>query len=142
MTELAGHLVDRVLPEVPVRQWVLSLPWSLRYLLAFDAALCRDVLAVFIRVVFGWLRRRAAGQGVADGQCGAVTVIQRFGYRRSYCDLLHEQRLDRPPSCGFRAVSTRPRGARASWRCPRQSPATTPDGAPGSRCARPSPARA
>src|SRR5262249_17479771 len=79
MTELAAHLVDRVIPHVPVRQWVLSLPWSLRYLLAFDAALCRDVLAVFIRVVFGWLRRGAARYGVAAGRGGAVTVIQRFG---------------------------------------------------------------
>jgi len=29
--------------------------------------------------VFGWLRRWAARHGVADGQCGAVTVMQRFG---------------------------------------------------------------
>jgi drug/metabolite transporter (DMT)-like permease len=29
MTELAAHLVDRVIPEVPGRQWVLSLPGSL-----------------------------------------------------------------------------------------------------------------
>lgn len=29
MAETAAHLVDHVLPEVPVRQWVLSLPvWS------------------------------------------------------------------------------------------------------------------
>jgi hypothetical protein len=69
---------------------VLSLPWSLRYQLAFDAALCRDVLAGFIRVVFGWRRRRAASEGIRDSRCGAVTVIQRFGCRRSYCDLLHE----------------------------------------------------
>ena len=27
MTELAAHLVDGVFPDVPVRQWVLSLPW-------------------------------------------------------------------------------------------------------------------
>ena len=68
-----------MIPDVPVRQWVLSLPWSLRYQLAFDAPLCRDVLAVFIRVVFGWLRRRAARRGIRDSHCGAVTVIQRFG---------------------------------------------------------------
>jgi hypothetical protein len=37
------------------------------------------VLAVFIRVVFGWWRRRAARRGIGDSQCGAVTVIQRFG---------------------------------------------------------------
>lgn len=79
MSELAAHLVDHVIPDVPVRQWMLSLPWSLRYQLAFDPALCRDVLAIFIRVVFGWLRRTAARHGIRDGQCGAVTVIQRFG---------------------------------------------------------------
>lgn len=45
-TALAAQLVDRVVPDVPVRQWVLSLPWSLGYQMAFDAALCRDVLAV------------------------------------------------------------------------------------------------
>lgn len=79
MSELAAHFVDRVIPHVPVRQWVLALPWSLRYLLAFDAALSAEVPAVFIRVVFDWLRATAAQQGVGDGQCAAVTVIQRSG---------------------------------------------------------------
>lgn len=45
MSALAAQLVDRVIPHVPVRQWVLSLPWLLRYQLAFDAGLCRAVLA-------------------------------------------------------------------------------------------------
>ena len=31
MAERAAHLVDRVLPDVPVRQWVLSVPYRLRY---------------------------------------------------------------------------------------------------------------
>jgi len=39
MADTAAHLVDRVLPEVPVRQWVLSLPFALRYRLAYDAHL-------------------------------------------------------------------------------------------------------
>jgi hypothetical protein len=34
MADTAAHLVDRVFPEVPVRQWVLSLPYGLRYRLA------------------------------------------------------------------------------------------------------------
>jgi hypothetical protein len=33
MTERAAHLVDHVFPDVPVRQWVLSLPPKIRYLL-------------------------------------------------------------------------------------------------------------
>jgi hypothetical protein len=79
MSELAAQLVERVIPPVPVRQWVLSLPWTLRYQLAFDAGLCGAVLAVFIRVVFGWLAATAARQGLRSARCGAVTAIQRFG---------------------------------------------------------------
>ena len=44
MADTAAHLVDRVLPEVPVRQWVLSLPFGLRYRLADDAPLTSAVL--------------------------------------------------------------------------------------------------
>jgi len=80
MADTAAHLVDRVLPEVPVRQWVLSLPFALRYRLAYDAPLVRDVLDVFVRCVFASLRRRARKQGaIARGHCGAVTFVQRFG---------------------------------------------------------------
>jgi hypothetical protein len=76
----SAHLVDRVLPEVPVRQWVLSLPFALRYRLAYDAALTTAVLGVFVRTVFASLRRRARKKwGVTRGRCGAVTFVQRFG---------------------------------------------------------------
>ena len=34
MVETAAHLIDDVLPPVPVRQWVLSFPWPLRLLFA------------------------------------------------------------------------------------------------------------
>src|SRR2546427_9008335 len=34
MADTAAHLVDSVFPHVPVRQWVLSLPFALRYRLA------------------------------------------------------------------------------------------------------------
>jgi len=63
-----------------VRQWVLSLPFSLRYRLAYDAPLASAVLAVFVRAVFASLRRRARRQwGLARSQCGAVSFVQRFG---------------------------------------------------------------
>lgn len=45
-------------PEVPIRQWVLSFLASLRYRLAYDSRLVRDVLGIFIRAVFASLRRR------------------------------------------------------------------------------------
>jgi hypothetical protein len=79
MTALAAHLVDEVLPLVPVRQWVLTLPYRLRYMLAWDHTLCRAVLGVYIRALLGFQRRQARKSGISGGHGGAVTVIQRFG---------------------------------------------------------------
>jgi hypothetical protein len=79
MAERAAHLVDHVLPDVPVRQWVLSLPYRLRYLLAWDHDLCRAVVGVYVRAVLGFLRARARRNGVANGRSGGVVIIQRFG---------------------------------------------------------------
>ena len=100
MVERAAHLVDAVLPDVPVRQWVLSLPLRLRFRLAWDHDLCRAVIGVFVRAVFATLRRRAAWRpsevtrattggpevqrrpvtgGVPGGRGGAVAILQRFG---------------------------------------------------------------
>jgi hypothetical protein len=73
-------LVDRVLPTVPIRQWVLSLPFELRYRLAYDSGLVREVLRIFIQTVFSSLRRRARQyRGIRKAQCGGVTFVQRFG---------------------------------------------------------------
>jgi hypothetical protein len=81
MADTAAHLVDRVLPRVPVRQWVLSLPFGLRYRLAHDRELTADVLRVFVRAIFSSLRRRTRPKRVGAGTAlgGAVTFVQRFG---------------------------------------------------------------
>jgi hypothetical protein len=49
MTERAAHLVDAVLPWVPVRQWVLTMPYRLRYQMAWNHGLSRAVLRVYTR---------------------------------------------------------------------------------------------
>jgi hypothetical protein len=80
MADTAAHLVDRVFPERPTRQWVLTLPIPLRYRVAYDRNLCSDVLGVFIRTVSRSLRRRAKRHlGIDCGQSGSVTQIQRWG---------------------------------------------------------------
>jgi Putative transposase/Transposase zinc-binding domain len=80
MADTAAHLVDRVLPAVPVRQWVLTLPYPLRFRCAYDRALTSEVLRAFLRSLFAELRRRVRRQwGVRAEQCGAVTFLQRFG---------------------------------------------------------------
>jgi Mn-dependent DtxR family transcriptional regulator len=79
MAETAAHLVDHVLPDVPYRQWVLSLPFELRYRVAYDPDLCSATLAAFIAEVDAWYATRAQELGVQCGQWGGLTVLQRFG---------------------------------------------------------------
>jgi hypothetical protein len=80
MAETAAFLVDQVLPRVPVRQWVLSLPIALRYRLGCDSKLTASVLQVFVRAVFASLRRRGRRRwGRGAYACGGITFVQRFG---------------------------------------------------------------
>ncbi len=79
MANTAAHLVDRVLPDVPVRQYVLSLPYELRQLAAFKADVLTAVARIFVEAVFAVYRQRAKRAGLEDAQCGAVTFVQRFG---------------------------------------------------------------
>ena len=94
MAAQAAQLVDRVLPAVAVRQWVLTVPHRLRYRLAFDHARARAVLRVFVRALLTLYRRRARRAGVADGQSGTVTVMQRFGSGLELNVHLHTLALD------------------------------------------------
>jgi hypothetical protein len=95
MAETAAHLVDHVLPEVPVRQWVLSIPFALRYRLAYDSRLLSKVLNVFIRMVFAELRRRAHELlGLRSCQCGAVTFVQRFNDALNLAPHFHSLVID------------------------------------------------
>ena len=76
MSQTAAHLVDHVIPHVPVRQWVLSLPIPLRLLLAALPELVTPVLQMVQRLVTRHLVDRAglkarphrghATAGVAD----------------------------------------------------------------------------
>lgn len=79
MAERAAHLVDHVLPDVPVRQHVLTLPHRLRYLLAWRHDLCRAVARLLHRAIERHLRAWARQHGVRDGRGGSVAVLQRFG---------------------------------------------------------------
>jgi len=67
MAGTAAHLVDHVIPVVPVRQWVLSVPFALRYRLAYDSSLLSDVLNAL-------LKRRALGP---DSDPGAEEALSR-----------------------------------------------------------------
>ena len=79
MTERAAHLVDEVLPWVPVRQWVLTVAYRLRYRMAWNHGLSRAVLRVYTRVLLDVYRRGAHARGIDGGQTGMVTALQRAG---------------------------------------------------------------
>jgi len=78
MAESALHLAEEVFGPRPLRQWVLSVPYPLRFLFASKPDAIGPVLGIVHRVIAGGL---AAQTGVdrAIAQCGAVTLIQRFG---------------------------------------------------------------
>jgi hypothetical protein len=79
MEDVADHLVQNVLPAMPVRQWVLSLPRKVRFLAARDNKVASRLLDVFTRAVFAWQRRAARRTGVDDPRTGGITLVQRFG---------------------------------------------------------------
>ena len=79
MYETAALLNDTLLPEAGYRQWVLSVPWTLRYMMARDPKLLSMVLDIFLRAIFANQRRRARALGINDPRTGAVTFVQRFG---------------------------------------------------------------
>jgi len=78
MAETAAHLVEHVIPRVPVRQWVLSFPIPLRLLFATHPELLAPVLQITHRVISTFLIKQA-GLKRTEAQSGAVTLIQRFG---------------------------------------------------------------
>jgi hypothetical protein len=79
MAETAAHLVDHVLPDVPVRQWVLTLPFELRLAVAYDPDLCSAMLRLFASVLAQRYCDAARDRGILRPQCGGFTVTQRFG---------------------------------------------------------------
>ena len=72
-------MVDNVLPALPYRQWVLSVPRRVRFLLATDHDLLSRVLDMALRKVFAWQKRAARRLGITDPMCGAIGFVQRFG---------------------------------------------------------------
>jgi hypothetical protein len=85
MAQTAAHLVDRVIPPVPVRQWVISVPKRLRVFLADRP----EAVAAFTKIFLDEIERllcAAAGTtpapktaAAARPRLGAVSFLHRFG---------------------------------------------------------------
>jgi len=105
MNEQAAHLVDRVLPHGPYRQWVLlkrllgwpprsrsarregapegsdhvlTVPGELARVVAFDLDLATTVFGVFADELARWQRERAHDVGLAKPETGSLLEIRRI----------------------------------------------------------------
>jgi hypothetical protein len=81
MAQIAAHLVECVLPWVPTRQWVVSVPVPLRYWMAASQDLTAKVHTIIRTTIGQYYVNQAVTQGHerAHVHPGSVTFIQRFG---------------------------------------------------------------
>jgi hypothetical protein len=75
--ETAAHLVDDVLPHVPLRQFVLALPFDMHLRAARDGQVQAALLTLFVEELRELLRGLTKTGEEAQG--GSVTFVQLFG---------------------------------------------------------------
>ena len=76
MVETAAHLIENVIPRVPVRQFVISFPKRIRHYLQTHV-----ILQAVLRIVIDEIRKRliTCSSKVANAKIGAISFIQHFG---------------------------------------------------------------
>ena len=95
MAQTAAHLVDHVIPPVPVRQWVISVPKRLRGFLANRPAAVNALTKIFLDEIELLL---CAAAGVTDAvntptaacpRLGGISFLHRFGSALNHHVHLH-----------------------------------------------------
>ncbi|NCX98580.1 MAG: hypothetical protein EBX35_08400, partial [Planctomycetia bacterium] len=95
MAQPAAHLVDHVIPPVPVRQWVISVPKRLRGMLADRpravAALTKIFLAEIERLLLAASGFNPAANTPASARprLGGISFLHRFGSALNHHAHLH-----------------------------------------------------
>src|SRR5215510_13047619 len=81
MAQTSAHLVERVIPWVPTRQWVVSVPVPWRYWMAASQELTAQVHTIIRTTIGKYYVNQAITQGHerAHVHPGSVTFLQRFG---------------------------------------------------------------
>jgi len=76
MVETAAHLVENLIPAVPIRQFVISFPMRIRHYLRTD-----DILQKVLRIVVEEIRKKliACSPETSHAQIGAISFIHHFG---------------------------------------------------------------
>jgi hypothetical protein len=81
MAQTAAHLVECVIPWVPTRQWVVSVPMPLRYWTAASRELTAQVHTIIRTTIAQFYVNDAVKRGAERHkvQAGSVTFLQRAG---------------------------------------------------------------
>ena len=95
--ERSTHLKE-VLPQVGYRQWTLTLPRQVRWVVRKQPGLVREVERRLVRAVWRWQRAQARRLGVtAPLHGGAVCFLQLFGSALQLTPHLHGEWVPLPP---------------------------------------------
>ena len=78
MAQTGAHIIDHVMPRVPVRQVVLSVPKRLRWFLHRDPKVVSGVLRVFLRGLSTAIRKHSP-DAPREAKMGAVSFFHRGG---------------------------------------------------------------
>jgi hypothetical protein len=95
MAQTAAHLADHVIPPVPVRQWVISVPKRLRGFLADRPAAVRALKKIFLAEIERLLCAAAVvtidadAPGSARPRLGGISFLHRFGSALNHHVHLH-----------------------------------------------------
>jgi hypothetical protein len=81
MTQTAAHLIECVIPWVPTRQWVVSVPIPLRYWMSSSRELMAQIHTTIRTTIAQFYVNQVVKRGVARQkvQPGSISFIQRFG---------------------------------------------------------------
>ena len=94
-SQTAAHLADHVIPPVPVRQWVISVPKRLRGFLADRPAAVAVLTKIFLDEIERLLLAAAGGTPDADmpkaarPRLGGISFLHRFGSALNHHVHLH-----------------------------------------------------
>ena len=94
MTQTAAHLADHVIPPVPVRQWVISVPKRLRGMLADRPTAVAALTKIFLDEIERLLCAAAgvtrdAPAPAARPRLGGISFLHRFGSALNHHVHLH-----------------------------------------------------
>jgi hypothetical protein len=80
MSNAAAHLIDHVIaPDLTLRQWILTVPFELRLLLAAKPEALSAIGLIFVQEIQRWQRQQARALGDERPETAAVSFCQRFG---------------------------------------------------------------